>query len=70
MSGDTRLIVAPLRKNGANQMRIVGGNLTLTYSSGHLLKLLNPRHGVRLEPQDMDMVRALLAGLLVPTAPE
>ncbi|MSO22601.1 MAG: hypothetical protein EXQ58_04965 [Acidobacteria bacterium] len=70
MFGDTRLIVTPLWKNGANQIRIVVGNLTLNYSSGHLLKLFNLRHGVRFELQDMNMVRALPVGLLVPTAPE
>ena len=63
------LDVTSLLKNGDNQLRIVVGNLALNYMAGHPLpdyKLLNLRYGVRFEPQDMDMVKAISAGLLGP----
>jgi hypothetical protein len=53
-------------KAGDNTLRIVVGNLAINYMAGHALpnyRLLNLRYGVRFEPQDMDKVQPVPAGL-------
>ena len=57
-----------LRK-GDNLVRIEVGNLAINYMAARALpdyRLLNQRYGVRFEPQDMDKVQAVPAGLLGP----
>jgi hypothetical protein len=61
--------VKPLVRPGRNSLRIVVGNLAVNYMAGRPLpdyKLLNLRYGVRFEPQDMDKIQPVPAGLLGP----
>ena len=63
------LELTPLLRPGPNRIRIEVANLAINYMAGHALpdyKLLNLRYGVRFEPQDMDKVQPLPAGLLGP----
>jgi hypothetical protein len=56
-------------KPGPNRLRIVVANTAINYMAGHPLpdyRLLNLRYGVRFEPQDMDKVQPVPAGLLGP----
>jgi hypothetical protein len=56
-------------KVGENQLRIVVGNLAVNHMAGHAqrdYRLLNLRYGVRFEPQDMDQLKPVPAGLLGP----
>ena len=53
----------------ANRLRILVGNLALNDMAGHALpdyRALNLRYGVRFEPQDMDKVQPVPAGLTGP----
>lgn len=61
--------VTPLLKHGENRIRILVGNLALNHMAGRRLpdyRLLNLRYGVRFEPQDIDKVQPVPAGLLGP----
>ena len=61
--------LASLLKAGENQLRIVVGNLAVNHMAGEPKRdsrLLNLRYGVRFEPQDMDQVKTVTAGLLGP----
>ncbi|MBI3697145.1 MAG: hypothetical protein HY238_20210 [Acidobacteria bacterium] len=61
--------VTGLLKRGENRVRIVVGNLAINHIAGRRLpdyRLLNLRYGVRFEPQDMDKVQLVPAGLLGP----
>jgi hypothetical protein len=54
---------------GANTIRLDVANLAINHMAGHALpdyKLLNLRYGTRFEPQDMDQVQPVPAGLLGP----
>ncbi len=54
---------------GRNHLRVDVANLAINYMAGRPLpsyRLLNLRYGVRFEPQDMDQVRPVPAGLLGP----
>jgi hypothetical protein len=54
---------------GTNQLRIEVANLAVNHMAGRALpdyRLLNLRHGVRFEPQDMDKLAPVPAGLLGP----
>jgi hypothetical protein len=54
---------------GANTIRIDVANLAINHMAGHSLpdyRLLNLRYGVRFEPQDIDKVRPVPAGLTGP----
>jgi hypothetical protein len=54
---------------GANTIRIDVANLAVNHMAGRALpdyRLLNLRYGVRFEPQDMDKVRPVPAGLTGP----
>jgi hypothetical protein len=58
-----------LLKPGANTIRIEVANLALNHMAGRALpdyKLLNLRYGARFDPQDMDKVQAVPAGLVGP----
>ena len=59
--------VTGLLQKGQNRIRITVGNLALNYMAGHSLpdyRLLNLRYTTRFEPQDMNLVRPIPAGLL------
>ncbi|MEP7338133.1 MAG: glycosyl hydrolase [Acidobacteriota bacterium] len=61
------LNVTKLLKRGENRIRIEVGNTAINYMAGHRLpdyRLLNLRYGVRFEPQDMENLQPLPAGLL------
>ena len=52
-----------------NRIRIMVGNLAINHMAGGRFpdyRLLNLRFGVRFEPQDMDKVQPVPAGLLGP----
>jgi len=54
---------------GANTVRIEVANLAINHMAGRSLpdyRLLNLRYGTRFEPQDMDKVQPVPAGLLGP----
>ena len=54
---------------GRNTIRIEVANLAINAMANRALpdyRLLNLRYGLRFEPQDMDQVRAMPAGLLGP----
>ncbi|HVQ31593.1 MAG TPA: glycosyl hydrolase, partial [Vicinamibacteria bacterium] len=54
---------------GANTLRIEVANLAINHMAGRSLpdyRLLNLRYGTRFEPQDMDKVQPIPAGLLGP----
>jgi hypothetical protein len=54
---------------GPNLIRIEVANLAINHMAGHALpdyKLLNLRYGTRFEPQDMDRVQPVPAGLFGP----
>jgi hypothetical protein len=71
------LDVTALLRPGPNTVRIEAANLAVNYMAGHALpddRLLNLRYGRRFDPQDMDKVQPMPAGLfgpirLVPVAP-
>lgn len=61
------LDVTSLLRTGENRVRVEVANLALNYMAGRPLpdyRLLNLRYGMRFEPQDMDKVQAVEAGLL------
>jgi hypothetical protein len=61
--------VTGLLERGRNRLRIVVGNLAINHMAGHAspsYRLLNLRYGARFEPQDMDKVQPIPAGLLGP----
>ncbi len=61
--------VAKLLRPGQNKIRVVVGNLAINQLAGQTLpdyRLLNIRYGVRFEPQDMEDLKPLPAGLLGP----
>jgi hypothetical protein len=61
--------VTPLLRPGPNLIRIDVANLAINYMAGHAApdyKLLNLRYGTRFEPQDMDKVQPVPAGLFGP----
>jgi hypothetical protein len=61
--------VTGLVKPGENNLRIVVANLAINYMAGRKLpdyRLLNLRYGERFQPQDMDKVQPVTAGLLGP----
>jgi hypothetical protein len=61
--------VSRLARRGVNTLRIDVGNLAINHMAARALpdyRLLNLRYGVRFEPQDMDKVRPVPAGLLGP----
>jgi hypothetical protein len=63
------LDVTPLLRPGPNVIRIDVANLAINYMAGHALPdytLLNLRYGTRFEPQDMDKVQPVPAGLRGP----
>jgi hypothetical protein len=63
------LDVTPLLGPGPNLIRIDVANLAINYMAGHAspdYKLLNLRYGTRFEPQDMDKVQPVPAGLRGP----
>jgi hypothetical protein len=63
------LDVTAALKPGDNRLRILVGNLAINGMSARALpdyRFLNLRYGVRFEPQDMDKVRPVPAGLLGP----
>jgi hypothetical protein len=63
------LDVTPLLRPGPNLIRIDVANLAINYMAGHAspdYKLLNLRYGTRFEPQDMDKVQPVPAGLRGP----
>ena len=52
---------------GSNRLRIAVANLAINEMAGRALpdyRLLNLRYGTRFEPQDMDQVQPVPAGLL------
>jgi hypothetical protein len=54
-------------KRGENHIRILVGNTAINYLSGRKLpdyKLLNLRYGERFQPQDMQNLQPLPAGLI------
>jgi hypothetical protein len=54
---------------GENTLRIIVGNLAINHMAGRALpdyRLLNLRYGERFQPQDMDKVQPVPAGLLGP----
>ena len=56
-------------QRGENKLRILVGNLAINHMAGRALPdyhLLNLRYGERFQPQDMDKVRPVRAGLLGP----
>jgi hypothetical protein len=61
--------VTALLRPGPNRLRIEVANLAINHLAGRALpdyKLLNLRYGTRFEPQDMDKVQAVPAGLFGP----
>jgi hypothetical protein len=63
------LDVTPFLKAGKNKIRILVGNLAINQMAGQRLpdyRLLNLRYGLRFEPQDMDKVQPVPAGLFGP----
>jgi hypothetical protein len=61
--------VTPFLRPGANLIRIEVANLAINHMAGRALpdyKLLNLRYGTRFEPQDMDKVQPVPAGLFGP----
>jgi len=63
------LDVTPLLRPGSNVIRIEVANLAINDMAGRALpdyKLLNLRYGTRFEPQDMDKVQPVPAGLFGP----
>jgi hypothetical protein len=61
--------VSGLLKPGPNTIRIEVANLAINHMAGRALpdyKLLNLRYGTRFEPQDMDKVQPVPAGLFGP----
>ena len=61
--------VTPFLRPGPNLIRIDVANLAINDMAGHALpdyKLLNLRYGTRFEPQDMDKVQPVPAGLFGP----
>ena len=63
------LTVTHLLRPGANAFRIEVANLAINHMAGRALpdyRLLNLRYGTRFEPQDMDKVRPVPAGLTGP----
>jgi hypothetical protein len=61
--------VTPFLRRGRNLIRIDVANVAINHMAGHALpdyKLLNLRYGTRFEPQDMDKVRPVPAGLFGP----
>jgi hypothetical protein len=59
--------VTKFLRAGANRIRIEVGNLAINYMAGRRLpdyRLLNLRYGERFQPQDMDKVKPVSAGLL------
>ncbi len=64
-----RVELSGLLKAGGNKIRVEVGNLALNYMAGRKLpdyRLLNLRYGERFQPQDMDKVQPVTAGLLGP----
>jgi hypothetical protein len=64
-----RLDVTSALRPGPNTIRIDVANLAINDMAGHArpdYKLLNLRYGTRFEPQDMDKVQPVPAGLLGP----
>jgi hypothetical protein len=64
-----RLDVTSALRPGANTIRIDVANLAINDMAGHALpdyKLLNLRYGTRFEPQDLDKVQPVPAGLFGP----
>ncbi len=69
--------VTAFARRGVNDLRVEVGNLAVNDMAAHALpdyRLLNLRYGRRFEPQDMDKVQAVRAGLLgpirlIPTSP-
>lgn len=64
-----RLELKGMLRSGENTIRIVVSNLALNYMAGRKLpdyRLLNLRFGERFQPQDMDKVQPVPAGLLGP----
>lgn len=52
---------------GMNTLRVIVANLAINHMAGHALpsyRLLNLKYGVRFDPQDMDKVQPVPAGLL------
>ena len=63
------LTVTDLLRPGANTFRIEVANVAINHMAGRALpdyRLLNLRYGTRFEPQDMDKVRPVPAGLTGP----
>jgi len=63
------LTVTDLLRPGANAFRIEVANVAINHMAGRALpdyRLLNLRYGTRFEPQDMDKVRPVPAGLTGP----
>ena len=61
--------VTGLLKPGSNRLRIEVANLAINHMAGRALPdytLLNLRYGTRFEPQDMDKVQPVPAGLFGP----
>ena len=61
--------VTKLLRAGQNNIRVVVGNLAINELAGQTMpdyRLLNLRYGVRFEPQDMNNLKPLPAGLLGP----
>jgi hypothetical protein len=61
--------ITPQLRPGLNDIRIEVANLAINHMAGRALpdyKLLNLRYGTRFEPQDMDKVQPVPAGLLGP----
>jgi hypothetical protein len=61
--------VSALLRPGLNEIRIEAANLAINHMAGRALpdyKLLNLRYGTRFEPQDMDKVQPVPAGLFGP----
>ena len=61
--------VTPFLRPGANRLRIEVGNLAINHMAGRALpdyRLLNLRYGSLFDPQDMDKVKPVPAGLLGP----
>jgi hypothetical protein len=63
------LTVTDFLRPGANAFRIEVANVAINHMAGRALpdyRLLNLRYGTRFEPQDMDKVRPVPAGLTGP----
>jgi hypothetical protein len=61
--------VTKLLRAGQNNIGVVVGNLAINELAGQTMpdyRLLNLRYGVRFEPQDMNNLKPLPAGLLGP----